>query len=456
MMSNRNLLILFVVMSVMMAATALLYSREAKRESDFEPGMLIIQGLDPELIHTIEIGKGDTATTLQRDEQKGFALLERDGYPAEIEEVNELIIDCLDMRAAHKMTTDPEKHEPLGVAEDSDGATVARFRKEDDSVLLGFVLSKTGEQGFPYVRLLGEDTVYQLQQVLYLIPDPMSYVDKQLITMKRNDIASMELMPAEGEQVTILNEDADIRLQSVPEGRRAKQSDVEASFTALCSFSFRDVRPADEVKPEWDSTAVCTLKTGLVYRVEMTEEDDVILARFTATPPNIEDLKWSGRETDEDLKENEDLLLAIDTAEEFNARHAPWVYEISRYRADQLRSTLDELTEEIPEGPPDQIAARHILISYSGAERADTDRTKEDARKLAEEVREKALAEEADFAELANEHSDDPNTVNGDLGTFRRGVMDPAFEAAAFNLEVGEISDVVETPFGFHIIKRTE
>jgi NIMA-interacting peptidyl-prolyl cis-trans isomerase 1 len=105
----------------------------------------------------------------------------------------------------------------------------------------------------------------------------------------------------------------------------------------------------------------------------------------------------------------------------------------------------------------DRVSASHILIAYEGARRARATRSKEDARKLAEQVLAQARGG-SDFAELARKPSDDPGSGprGGALGTFGRPGMMKPFADAAFALKPGELSGVVETPFGFHIIKRTE
>ena len=109
--------------------------------------------------------------------------------------------------------------------------------------------------------------------------------------------------------------------------------------------------------------------------------------------------------------------------------------------------------------PPDRIAARHILIQYMGCTQASSSvvRTREQARAVAEEVL-KRLRAGADFARLAVDFSDEPGAAQrgGALGRFDRKAMDKAFAEAAFALRVNEISAIVETPFGFHIIQRTE
>lgn len=118
------------------------------------------------------------------------------------------------------------------------------------------------------------------------------------------------------------------------------------------------------------------------------------------------------------------------------------------------------LEPEAPtEGQPTEIAARHLLVSYQGALRASPSvtRSKAEAQTRAAEALKRAKAGE-DFALLVKEYSDEPGAAEraGSLGRFGRGMMVPAFEKAAFKLAPGEVSEVIETQFGFHVIQRTE
>ncbi|MBN1345179.1 MAG: peptidylprolyl isomerase [Phycisphaerae bacterium] len=103
---------------------------------------------------------------------------------------------------------------------------------------------------------------------------------------------------------------------------------------------------------------------------------------------------------------------------------------------------------------PETVRASHILI---GTREAKTDEEKAAAKKKAAEVLAEAKKPDADFGALAKAHSSCPSKdQGGDLGTFpRKGKMVEPFAAAAFALQPGQISDVVETQFGYHIIKVT-
>ena len=108
---------------------------------------------------------------------------------------------------------------------------------------------------------------------------------------------------------------------------------------------------------------------------------------------------------------------------------------------------------------PDEIRARHILVMHdsSKAKPEEVQRTREKALARTQECLKK-LRGGGDFAKLVAEYSDEPGAAerDGDLGQFRRDVMIKAFSDAAFALEVREISEVIETPYGFHIIQRLQ
>jgi peptidyl-prolyl cis-trans isomerase C len=99
---------------------------------------------------------------------------------------------------------------------------------------------------------------------------------------------------------------------------------------------------------------------------------------------------------------------------------------------------------------PEQIKASHILIKV---EPTADDATKAAARKKIEDSRKK-LTDGGDFAELAKEYSEGPSAPKGgDLGYFRRGQMVKAFDDTAFSMKNNEVSGLVETRFGYHLIK---
>lgn len=122
-------------------------------------------------------------------------------------------------------------------------------------------------------------------------------------------------------------------------------------------------------------------------------------------------------------------------------------------------------TEVIPpavQAPTErQIAgAAHILIAYKGAERAPKTitRSKEEAKKRAQEALNKLKTDKATFEDIVKQYSDDDvsKPANGAVGNFERNAMPAPFADATFGMEVGALSDIVETPQGFHIIKRTK
>lgn len=132
------------------------------------------------------------------------------------------------------------------------------------------------------------------------------------------------------------------------------------------------------------------------------------------------------------------------SVEQLGAAHQP--------DATQLNALYQEMKDRF--GTPEQRHARHILLTVA------TDATPEQATQVQQRI--EALRQQltggADFAQLAQQHSQDPGsaTQGGDLGWFGKGMMDSAFEAAAFALQANEISAPVRSMFGWHLIQLLE
>jgi hypothetical protein len=116
-------------------------------------------------------------------------------------------------------------------------------------------------------------------------------------------------------------------------------------------------------------------------------------------------------------------------------------------------------TAVLPDAVPEEISAQHLLVMYQGSKSAarSIKRSKAEARARAVEALD-AIKRGQDFDKVVSAYTDEPGGAarRGALGKFSRDRMVKAFSDAAFALEVGEISTVIESPFGFHVIRRLE
>jgi len=117
-----------------------------------------------------------------------------------------------------------------------------------------------------------------------------------------------------------------------------------------------------------------------------------------------------------------------------------------------------EQSEPPRRDPPAELSASHVLVSYQGAEHspAGVTRSREEAHERARRIAILLRTGNGELAALARRYSDDPSAARneGYLGSFARGELEPELEKALLALDVGEIGGPVETPLGWHVIRR--
>jgi hypothetical protein len=461
--TNRQLSILAVTTAVLLLATVLLYGIERKPTVEAQKGAILVQGLDLEKVARIRVAKKDQVVTLEKKDA-GYSIAERKGYPASAKKVNDLLIDILGIRIADKVTASAANHADLGVAKGGEEATSIEFADKDGKPLVDVFIGKsTAHGGGNYVRTARLDTVYASEKSLWPSTSVTSYIDTDVVDVKKDDVQECRVEVPGAAYAVVRNAEKKIVLSEIPKGKKPKEYEVESVFGALSGLSFSDVLISGDNDLTFDATYAASAKDHMSYTVRLAKKGEKHYAKFAARGASAqkhEEARRIGKDDPkEKLEEKDRVLTSVDKAKQFNEKHGPWVYELSSWKADTMRKPLKDLLEDEAK-EPEEIAARHILVAYKGSERADAKiaRTKEEARKRAEELLAKVKEAGADFAEIAKRESDEPGAKEkgGDLGTFKKGVMHKNFEEAAWKLKVDELSGVVESPFGFHIIKRTK
>ncbi|KAF8808034.1 rotamase-domain-containing protein [Phlegmacium glaucopus] len=151
----------------------------------------------------------------------------------------------------------------------------------------------------------------------------------------------------------------------------------------------------------------------------------------------------------------------------FNTETKQSSWDAPRELSQDEINQLPGAEEHLKGGKPDhavegQVRASHLLIKHSGSRRpsswkeAQITRSKEEAIEILRRHQAEINGSSQKFAELAQIHSDcSSHEHGGDLGWFKRGQMQKPFEDAAYGLEVGEISDVISSDSGVHLVLRT-
>ncbi len=355
-MSNKKLTILAVVAAVMAVLAAVTLQLNTRKPSVSYKNVNLIQGFDTGRIATVILKSKDEETKITLSGGR-FVVTNKDNYPALVNEINGLVAEILDIKTVDLIADNPKNHADLGVSEDN-ARYIVKFLDKDAKPIEGFggiIISESDpEKQGVYVRLVGEDKVYLIDGSPWPRMSSLDYIDKRLTSAEADQIKSVKVTyPDGGYTLTKEDDSEEILLEGgIPEGKKFKGSDYKQVFRALTDLQFTDVQKASETEdPNFDSTYTCTLTDSTVYTLQIAAKDDKTFIRADAqfTGGTSVTLTPDGSESDEELKEKEAKLIAITEAMKFHNRHTGWVYEISSWKADNLKKKLDDLLEDIPE-----------------------------------------------------------------------------------------------------------
>ncbi len=271
--------------------------------------------------------------------------------------------------------------------------------------------------------------------------------------MKMKRILLMSLFLA---VIFIAGADAEDRTVAVVNGVSLKERELERIVDELLPRAFYHQSVTPEKRAELRKKALDELirrelyyqeavRIGIkVSKSELKDSLENIKKRFKSKKEYQNALKQAGI-TEDDLKKDIERNLLI------NKFYQQEVLDSSKVSDNELKEYYEKNKKDFLR--PEAVHIRHILIKI---EPTSTDEEKAKKKKEAGDILKRARQGE-DFAELAYQYSaDDWRVKGGDLGLIHRGRLLPELEEVAFKLKPGEISDLVETIYGYHIIKMEE
>lgn len=346
---NNNKLAILGIIAVIMAGWAVLQSRMSQPASttNFASSPLI-EGLPIDAIGSITVSSenGTKNVTLERVEGT-FAVKEKNNYPADVSKINGLISKCLDIRTRDKITSDAANHADLKVTPET-ARYVVTFNNKEAQPLTGAAISPADtDSGRAFVRLLSSNDVYAIDSDPWLNTGAVDYVNTKLFEVPRDKIGHVAVRTPQEKYSLAAGETVDtVKLEPIAEGRKQNDSVCKSVFGTLSYLNFEDVMKEAPQEAAFDFEYSCKLNDTTVYKLSIAKNEDKYYAKVSADFLDKTPVEKERRvESEEELKQKEAKLLAIDAVNTFNKQHEGWVYQIPSYKGGDLTKALADLTE---------------------------------------------------------------------------------------------------------------
>lgn len=476
-MKNAKLLLI----AALLIGVALLVQHGNKPSVVVDPlaGTNLVAASEIDQISEVHIKSDQGVIKLQR-QGEFWRLPDLHALRADRNKVEDLFQRLNSGKIVEMVSSNPQRHADLGVASLTTDAlpsipeTTSLVLKNAQGVdLKNMLLGKgrqarmiDGAQGWgndgQYCRINSADATYLLNTFFWIEKNAKNWMSKELLKVENGQIRKISWSgSAAAEKISLERASAtdSLVLNELPDDRQTAANNAAAAANFFSGLMFEDFIATDspELHPDLAEHIALTVDTFSGLQLQLK------ISSGTVELPGIarSNLVWlTAQYSGSDV-----ALKAL--ADELAANAGKMLFAVNEARIKPVMVKAADLSEAKPLPAPenasaavqihasDKVSASHILLAYKGAERSSATRSEEEAKKLADELLAKVRAGE-DFGRLAEENSDCPSgkSAKGSLGEFGRGAMAKKFEEGTFALQIGEISPVIKTAFGYHIIRR--
>jgi len=275
---------------------------------------------------------GDDDVTLRRIEDR-WVVSERDGYPADMGKLRQLMIALAEAEIVEQKTSNPERYDRLGVGDPSDGGNGSMVSIGGPDFEYGVIVGDAAAGDARYVRPAGSDASYLVDRDPGLPESPTDWLAPGILDIDAERVKRVAIAHSGGDTIVIEKSDesqTDFDVADIPDGHELKRATIGNGVgRALSGLELDDVRAASELVIE--TTARFETWDGLVVTAELGTADADMWVAFSAQAPGEED-------------------AAVEASSAINERLAGWQYRLPQSRADNLQTTWDDLLKAVDEG----------------------------------------------------------------------------------------------------------
>jgi hypothetical protein len=370
-MNARNLSILAILTLIVVIAAVVLTQPKTATTDQTTLFPDLMSNLDD--VTEINVITKDNTVTLVRNEEGQWGLKEKHNYPVEVNKIHNLLLGAADLKILEAKTSNPELYAKIGVTDVSKpGAesTQLTFKKTGDETVASVIVGNDriakvdSTRREIYVRKPDEKQTWLTLGQLAFEKNSKDWLADEIVHIDSDDIRQVELIQPAGEKVLIFKDhpkDKDYQLADLPDNAKVKYAyTLRNMATTLSHLKLDDVTVDSEIpfNDEASNRAVFTTFDGLEVTITITQKEDKHYAKLVATfnPDNVwveppkEAAEKAEKEADEkaDEEDKADEKPKVDAktlAETLNARFNGWVYELAKYKVDNLVQKREELIE---------------------------------------------------------------------------------------------------------------
>lgn len=357
-MKTRTLIHIAIIAVLALLAAVWISSSRGPDVASAQPGPLA-PGLSEALDSATQVritAAGDAVLATLELKDGRWGLLERGGYPVDVDKLRSLLSAIASARRIEAKTALPERHAQLGV--ESVSATDAHGVRVDvvlPSHTYAYVIGDNLARGTgTYVRAADEDQSWLIGSNIAVERNPANWLTKQIIDVGANRISAISVTPEEGDAIELVRTDndptSDFAFVSLPRGREAAEGYQREALAGLLSgLTFEDVHPSGEYgAPEKTRTALFTLDDGRQLKITAWQHESRSFARFAMSLDDTAAQAWLARQPVPDQDENEDapavptLASLTETVASFQQAHGDWIYVLPAFKASNLNKGLED------------------------------------------------------------------------------------------------------------------